>query len=524
MLRAYPNAPITAVNETGFLVPMPSSIVLAGQKVIQGHATLLELVVPEDMKTLIETWVNAVEQGAAHGSVRLRNNPLQSVTLRYVDARHRHGVFVGMFEIEGDADLLCAFQEIEALRPRLATIRKNQTAVFLHTDEATSKLLGWTAEEMVGRRTLDFLDPDDHPRAISAWMDMLRAPGSSRRVRMRHRHKDGSWVWFEVTNHNLLNDPAHGYVLTELLDVTDEMAAHEALRAREHLLRRLTDALPLGVFHIDEHRRVVYRNARLRGLLGHPKAETVDRQFASTIPGDRDRLEQALSAVLVHGRDRDLEISVKRPRRGVLKCTVSLRALSNETGAVTGAVICVADITESARLREQLEDRATFDVLTRCHNRASILSILDQTLADESTFSNGRGAAVIFIDLDRFKELNDTLGHSAGDAYLVDVARRLRSAVRANDSVGRLGGDEFLAVCPGVESEAAAIQLTARLHQELESGRIQLGRRAVTPRVSVGVAWTNSPSTGGDALVAQADTAMYVVKRARRNQPLVDAA
>jgi diguanylate cyclase (GGDEF)-like protein len=99
----------------------------------------------------------------------------------------------------------------------------------------------------------------------------------------------------------------------------------------------------------------------------------------------------------------------------------------------------VADITESVRLRQQLEDRATFDVLTRCHNRAAILQVLERALAEPSQV----GTAAIFVDLDRFKEINDRLGHAAGDALLVEVAQRLRRSVRDRDLVGRLGGDEW---------------------------------------------------------------------------------
>jgi diguanylate cyclase (GGDEF)-like protein/PAS domain S-box-containing protein len=521
VLRSNPRAPITAINETGFFVPLPTSVPLVAHQVIQGHATALELVVEQDVKVIVDAWSEALEQGAAQGIVHLKNDPQQPVTLRYIDARHRHGVFIGVFEMEGSVGLLAALQAVPALKPRVALVRKSQTAVLTEVDAATTQLLGWSAEEMVGRRTLDFLDPEDHPRAISTWMDMLRAPGDRRRVRLRHRHKDGSWVWFEVTNHNLLNDPNHGYVLTEMVDITDEMAVHDALRAREHLLRRLTDALPIGMFHVDDQRRIVYRNARVAAMLGRPQAATLEKQFAGAVPSDRARLEQAVNSVLRQGRDRDLEIGVKHRGGAISRCAVNLRALTSDSGVVTGAIVCVSDVTESVRLREQLEDRATFDVLTRCHNRASILSILQQALAAQQDGEGG--TAVIFIDLDKFKTLNDTLGHAAGDAFLVEVARRLRTEVRACDSVGRLGGDEFLIVCRGVESAASAVEIAQRLAEALELPDVVIEGQSMKPRASIGLAWTNQADADPDALVARADAAMYEAKRGDLDRRLLVA-
>jgi len=115
-------------------------------------------------------------------------------------------------------------------------------------------LLGWTPAELSGRRSLDLVHPDDHERAIASWMDMLSTPpGAARRVRLRHLHKNGQAVWFEITNHNHLADADRPGVIAEMLDISDEMAAQEAVRAAEQLMRRLTETLPLGILQIDAH-------------------------------------------------------------------------------------------------------------------------------------------------------------------------------------------------------------------------------------------------------------------------------
>jgi diguanylate cyclase (GGDEF)-like protein/PAS domain S-box-containing protein len=326
-------------------------------------------------------------------------------------------------------------------------------------------------------------------------------------------------VWFEVTNHNLLNDPAHGYILTEMLDVSDEMAAQEALRAREHLLRRLTDALPYGIFQVDTRRRIVYCNAALESIVGTTSADDLSDLLASVVSSDRAALNAALDAVLVEGRDRDLEVGFQREHGEVRRCTLSLRALTDDASTLTGAIACLVDVTESVRLREELEDRATFDVLTRCYNRASILALLEHTLVDRSLGDGGVG--VIFIDLDRFKDINDRLGHSAGDAFLAEVAKRLASSVRSGDVVGRLGGDEFLVVCAHVQSADGALDIGNRIADALAQGPVAHDGQLVVPIASIGVAWSEQRSVDSDTLVACADRAMYESKRLRRGRPVL---
>jgi len=196
-----------------------------------------------------------------------------------------------------------------------------------------------------------------------------------------------------------------------------------------------------------------------------------------------------------------------------------MRALTDDSGTPTGAIVTVADVTESVRMRRELEQRATFDELTRCYNRASILSMLERTLGEHAQGAAGTG--VVFLDLDRFKDLNDRLGHAAGDAYLVDVARRLMASVRGGDVVGRLGGDEFLVVCSGVDSASEAEQIAQRIIDTFAETSVDLGSEHVTPRASVGVAWCQGAGVSADALVARADQAMYEAKRQRLGRPVV---
>jgi diguanylate cyclase (GGDEF)-like protein/PAS domain S-box-containing protein len=434
------------------------------------------------------------------------------------------------------------------VRARVARMRKSDVAVLLDIDEATSQILGWNAGEMVGRTSLEFIHPDDQTLAVENWMQMLGTHGPGPKVRLRHKHRDGSWVWLEMTNHNLLDDPDSNCIIAEMVDISDEMASnkplppprddaqaerslsqqplrlHEAIRAREQLLHRLAEALPLGVLQSDAEGRVIYTNQKLHTILSTDRRSTVEDQLSSVLPDDKDRMDEAFEAALRGGLDSDLEVrlstSDEHGEKDIRQCTMSLRALTADSGEITGAIACVVDVTESVRIREELRVRATFDEVTQCHNRGSTMEALEMALttSDEST-----QPAVIFVDLYRFKEVNDRLGHAAGDELLGVVAKRLVGAVRGNDLVGRIGGDEFLVVCPGITTSAQAMQTATRISETLRH-QVRLKTKRVSCRASIGVAWIGGTRADADTLVSQADAAMYEAKRLGSERPVLYAA
>ena len=207
-------------------------------------------------------------------------------------------------------------------------MRKDERANITQVDEAFAELLGWEPAELEGKRSLDYMHPDDHELAVENWMEMIARPGPARRLRQRMLHKDGHWVWFEVTNHNLLPDPDYGCVVCEMADISEEMAAQEALRAREQLLDRLTGALPVGVLQIDRDRRVVYTNERLHDILGVPLMDSLDGQLGTVVASDAAKLERAIHGVLDQGANVDVEVAwcCRRPRSRVAARSASGRS------------------------------------------------------------------------------------------------------------------------------------------------------------------------------------------------------
>jgi diguanylate cyclase (GGDEF)-like protein len=169
-------------------------------------------------------------------------------------------------------------------------------------------------------------------------------------------------------------------------------------------------------------------------------------------------------------------------------------------------------VTDRVQLHRELEVRASVDKLTSCLNRAATLERLGRTIATPNP--TGQGNAVVFIDLDEFKSVNDRFGHAAGDRLLVAAAELLQRAVRDCDYIGRLGGDEFLVICPGVDSSVQAVSVAERIATALKA-TVDVGPGEVELRASVGVAWTTE-ALHADTLIAQADSAMYESKRTQR--------
>jgi len=518
LLTQYPQAPVAAVNQSGIYVEMPSSVPLTGQKFIEARSSM-HFVVPADRKAIADAFHRAVIRGVSSIAVHLAKDPERVVTLFYFDVRERHGVFVIVVAGDGGKDDLHAAVGTSEVVPRFCRTKKSETSVFLDIDDATTKILGWSREQMVGRRSIDFIHPDDQPRSINGWMEMAAGPGASSRTRLRHLCRDGSWRWLEITNINALGDSDDGCVIADMADISDEMAALESVRAREQLLERLAEALPLGLFQVDTDRRVVYTNDRLHQIIGKSLEETVDEQMVNVVPEDRPLLDQALTAVLDQGLDGEVAVRLQPQGDGHQRlCTFSLRALTTDTGVVSGAIVCVADVTESAQMHNELERHAMLDPLTECHNLRSIMSALEITLDTHS--ETWPGTAVIFVDIDRFKSVNDTFGHAAGDELLTVVADRLRRTVRADDIVGRIGGDEFLIVCPRVRAAEETMTLGQRLSESLRHD-VNIAAGTISLRASIGVAWTKGINHEADALVGEADAAMYESKRQDMGRPVL---
>jgi diguanylate cyclase (GGDEF)-like protein/PAS domain S-box-containing protein len=512
-LHEYPGALVGAIDPGGIPAPMPEGLELPGA--VLEERSVLDLIRPDDSSLVTEGFVTALNRGFNIIRVRLAGEPGQFVLLHYLDLRDEFGIVLRLLApSEGDHDSDAGLTGLSAAdlvanRPRLGFMTKDHLANITSIDEASSLMLGWSEKEMVGRRSLDFIHPDDHVRAIDSWMARRSNPSArTGTVRLRHLRQDGSWLWLELSNEFTEEDGTVS-VATQLLDISSEMAASEALRRSEELLRRVTETVPVGLFHVSDEREVLFVNPVAQRLLGEVTPRSQSELCELLAPGRESELDAAIDRVLAEGVEAYLDLEFTPASTTVVSsCQVSVRPVSDQEGTA-GALGCIVDVTE-------LKHVADTDPLTGLENRRSIMQTLEQELRNRS----GRVAA-FFIDLDRFKPINDRFGHAVGDQTLVAVAERIRESTRPDDHIGRLGGDEFVVICPGIRFERQAVDLAHRIKEAFDRP-LDLGGTQVKLTASIGVSVASEAITAED-LLAAADAAMYRAKQSRGGQPVLQA-
>jgi diguanylate cyclase (GGDEF)-like protein/PAS domain S-box-containing protein len=271
-------------------------------------------------------------------------------------------------------------------------------------------------------------------------------------------------------------------------------------------LDRLVANSPAGLALWDLELRCVHVNQAFARAAGMAPAQCIGRDLADVLP----HLPQATLGTLRRSPAEaeplpDVELS-----EDGTDWLASFFAVRSNEGAVIGLGAVVNDITERKRLEESLAHRASHDVLTGLPNRRLFVERV------AAAASRSRRAAcvtgVLFVDLDGFKQVNDDLGHAAGDELLVEAARRIRTALRPSDAVGRLGGDEFGIVCEDLAHQRDGVAVAERVLAAL-SEPVRLGERQVVTGASVGLAFTTDRATDAEALLRHADTAMYRAKQ-----------
>ena len=299
-----------------------------------------------------------------------------------------------------------------------------------------------------------------------------------------------------------------------------ERIGRQALAEREFQLAEAQRTAQLGSFAWDLRTGAVTWSDEMHRVLGFGPGEVVNHgeAFASRIhPDDREEVMEAWRSAASTRAATSIEYRVLLPGGETRWIHGQSRPVLDRNGTLVQVIGTIQDITERKLAEEAMVFQAGHDSLTQLPNRALFLDRLGQVLARRHRHPSG--TAVLFCDLDRFKWLNDSLGHAAGDELLVAVAARLRDAMRVEDTVARFGGDEFVVLCEDVVDEAEAEGLADRLASVL-AAPVNVAGEETTVTVSIGIAYAPPTSIGEtpESMVRDADAAMYRAKEQGRNR------
>ena len=338
------------------------------------------------------------------------------------------------------------------------------------------------------------------------------------------RSDSGAMTWF-LAGTQPLGDPSEGAIsgaICTLVDVTPQRAAQDALRSSEERFRLLAENAADMIFQVrlDPGPVFEYINPAVRSVLGYEPADFYgDSGFGIGLmpPEDGDRARKVFSSPQPAQGELDLpdhgveSLLLRMTRRDGVVIWVENRMvrLRDASGRVVAIDGIARDVTALKAKEADLSHRALHDPLTGLANRVLLLDRLERALA--RTRRHPSLLAVLFLDLDRFKTVNDNLGHEAGDRLLAVVARRLEDALRPSDSVARLGGDEFAAVLPDLHDAAEAMSIAERV-LEAVAAPVDLGDGSLVATASIGLALATDGSMSASELLRRADFAMYAAK------------
>jgi diguanylate cyclase (GGDEF)-like protein/PAS domain S-box-containing protein len=375
---------------------------------------------------------------------------------------------------------------------------------------ASHRLLGRGEDYYVGKEPIQFVHPDDRGAILELLDHAPSVASPSEPLEIRLAHADGSYRWFEMLAHDLRNEPDIAGVVVNGREITDRKGAEQLLARSEARFRALVQNSSDVVAVIDENAFFTYVSPSVFGMLGYKPDELVGTSALALLPPDEvtpalrghsqvleATFEQANAELRVRDRDGDWHT-----------VDMTITDLRDEP-AVEGIVLNARDVTVRKALEHDLRKQALHDALTGLGNRAMFTDRVG--LALERPGMHERVIAVLFVDLDDFKTVNDSLGHEVGDALLVLVAERLRTCLREPDTAARLGGDEFAVLLESAFNEGEVSGVAERILGSMREP-FTIDGRDLTVTASVGIAVSHDRSASAEVLLRNADMAMYLAK------------
>ena len=393
---------------------------------------------------------------------------------------------------------------------------------LVYASPVTERILGLDIEPLIGTDVFDLIHPEDRDTARRG-LESTREGKDSDRVEVRLRRADGTWRVVEVVATNLLDDPSVEGIVISARDLTDRRRAEAELREAQERFRSAFEHAPIGMALISVDGRLFRVNRALVQILGRGESELLASSLLDLChPDDRDQCREQVRRLFT-GVTQSAQLEQRFVHHDGHPVWVSVSAsLVRDVHDQPMYLVCqIEDIGERRASGEALAHQAAHDPLTGLPNRLQFVERLGRELARAE--ATRERIAVLFLDVDRFKVVNDSLGHTVGDRLLVAVADRLSSVMGSNGVVARFGGDEFTILCRNVSSEET-VELIAERIAEAIARPVALIEGEVFVTASIGIALSGNGADTPETLLRNADAAMYRAKeRGRDRAELFDA-
>jgi diguanylate cyclase (GGDEF)-like protein/PAS domain S-box-containing protein len=389
--------------------------------------------------------------------------------------------------------------------------------LLVNVNDKFCEMLGYSRAELRGKTIREITHPEDYGTGASFRERIVTGETGAIAGEKRFVRKSGEVIWVRRTMSVVRdNVGAPVFVISVVEDVSERKRAEEALRLSEQILRTTFSQAGVGILISAPDLRILHVNDKYCDLLGYSRAELLDMTILAINAGDD-------MAEVIANRDRLLrgEIDNASRERQLMRKDGTPIWLGHSTslvrdhdGKVQHFVTVAQDIRERKAAEQKLKQLAHYDGLTNLPNRVLFYERLRSELAQ--ALHDGSNMAVLFIDVDRFKYVNDTMGHAAGDRLLKLVGDRLSQAVRARDTVGRLGGDEFAVVAANLKQSSDARRVAQKIIEAFNDP-VEVDGMELYVTASVGITLCPTDSTDPDMLIRNADAAMYRAKDLGRN-------
>ncbi len=396
----------------------------------------------------------------------------------------------------------------------------DNTGTITWVNRAFTTMTGYSKEEAMGR-TPRLLKSDEQPEAYYAELWSTISSGKVWKGEIVNRRKDGTTYTEEMTITPV--SQGEGRDETQFIaikqDISGRKQAEQALRRAEEKYRAIFEDAVIGIFQASADGRLLNVNRAFAEIHGYDSPEQMLVELSNlnaaaqlfVEPKRMDVLRQVLGEKELV---RDFELDVYRRDRSERVVLVNVRAVRDASGNMLFYEGTVEDVTARKVAEERVQFLAYYDALTGLPNRTLLQDRLATALAGARRRKDK--VALLFLDLDRFKLINDSLGHSFGDLLLQEVAQRLKKWAREQDTVARLGGDEFLIVLTGVKNIADAAVAADRMTKSMTAGFVVQGR-PLNITCSLGISVFPEHGTNSETLIKNADAAMYFAKESGRN-------